>query len=252
MLACLRFHLLQVWRSRLVLLWIVFSLVVQYAVINVLHSATIQFRSMEGQSQFTVDLKSVVMVLLYAHFFTGLLLANVYGIWVVPYLHEDARAPLTYSLPVNKLVFPAIYSLSFLIIFSVQLVAMFALLFGRFGWSVVLSPDFPWALLLSGFFISFLSLWGVIFAMADISLVFGKVAAVFGGAAALAVLQTSGALFQAGWVTDGIWKKVYAFMPPIGETVVDIQRPIAEQHWALWIVWIAAFLWVFRLRLRRA
>src|SRR4051812_13133059 len=96
-LACLRFHFLQIWRSRLLGLWLVFSLFVQYSAVRILHAATIHYQA----SQMELGLREVVIALLYVQFCTGSLLATVYGIWIVPSPHEESRAPLTFALPVT-------------------------------------------------------------------------------------------------------------------------------------------------------
>jgi hypothetical protein len=252
MLAVLRFHLLQVSRSRLLVMWALFTLLVQYALVRILHAATIQYQANSASGQVTVDLSAVVMALVYSQFVCGIFLATVYGIWVAPYLHEENRAPLTFALPVDKAIFPGVYALSFFILYLLQAVAMFLSLTVQFGFSVWSDPLLSWTALGSGSLISILALEGVVFVLAVFSLVFGKVPAFLGGAALFMVLTVSGIVFRAQWVTSGIWKNIYKFLPPIGEVFTDIKSPLGESHWLLWLVWIGIFAVLFRVRLNRA
>ena len=252
MLAVLRFHLLQVSRSKLLVMWSLFTLLVQYALVRILHAATIQYQANSTTGQMTLDLSAVVMALVYSQFTCGILLATVYGIWIAPYLHEESRAPLTFALPIDKAVFPSVYGVSFFILYLLQAVAMFLALTMQFGIKVWIDPLLSWSALGTGSLISILALEGVVFVLAVFSLVFGKVPAFLGGTALFMVLTVSGLIFRSQWVTGGIWKFIYTYLPPIGEVFNDIKSPIAETHWWLWVIWILVFAGFFRIRLNRA
>lgn len=248
-----RFHLLQIYRSKLVLLWILFSLFVQYSAVRLMHASTVHYE----QAQMTLGMREIVIALIYVQFFLGSVLATVYGIWVAPYLHEESRAPLTYALPVNKAVFPAVYFISFLSLYVVQAVAMFASLTTQFGISIWTNPEFPWAHVGAGSLLSILALEGLVFGLALFSLVFGKVSAFLGGTALVMVLQVSALVFKAEWAQSGVWYRVYQFLPPLGETLVDLKETRFWEgqtglHTLSWVVWLVLFATLFRLRLNRA
>jgi hypothetical protein len=253
MIALLRFHGLQLFRSRLVVLWVLFSVLVQFALVKLLYSATIEIQ----HARSVLGIKEIVVSLLYAQFFTGSLLATVYGIWVVPYLHEESRAPLTFALPVSKWVFPLVYGLSFFSLILLQNALSFGVLGAQFGFSVFSDEAFPWTQLASGFLLSMLSLEVMLFMLACTAVYFGKMGTFIVTSGFFLVLQVSAALFHSGVGLDSVWKKVYSVLPPFGEVLfVFSSGPVWEAshrlHIVSWVVWLILFCAAFRFRIGRA
>ncbi len=253
MIACLRFHLLQVWRSRLLVLWLFFSFFAQYGTAKILFAAKIQYQ----QVQVVMGLPEVVTALVIANFFSGMILASVFGIWTVPYLHEDSRSQLTFSLPVSKWVFPGVYSISFALLFLCQVAALLLSLALQFGFSAWVDPTFPWKAFVSASVVSLVALEVVVFFLAVTSMAFGKATAFIGGTTLLTVLQLSGAFFQAGMGREGNWYLVYSFLPPLGEVLFDIKigslfaTPVGY-HLLLWVFWGLILASLIKLKLNRA
>ncbi len=252
MIALLRFHFLQIWRSRLLLLWTAFSFLVQYATVAILHSASIQYNEMQQ----VMGLKQVVIVLIYTQFFTGTVLATVYGIWVLPYLHEEPRSSLTYVLPISKWIFPGVYATSFAILCLLQMVGWFGSIAIRYGFGAFADPSFPWVEVGSGVILLLVALTTVAFALAVISLLFGKIAAFIGGSFLSLVLYVSAGFFQSGMGAESLWRKVYAFLPPLGEVIFDLRRGYVWEgtqlyHLGLWVGWLLLLASLFRLRLNK-
>jgi hypothetical protein len=253
MMACFYFHLLQVWRSRLLLLWLLFSFFSLYGFAGILQSAKVQYQEV----QMILGLREVVVALVVTNFYTGLVLAAVFGIWTVPYLHEESRAQLTFSLPLSKWVFPAVYALGFLSLFLLQVAALLLSLGFQFGFTSWTDAAFPWGSFLAALLLSGLALESVVFFFAVVSLSFGKIGAFLGGAVLGLILQVSGAFFQAGLGKEGAWFKLYSFLPPLGEVVFDIKAAALWQaptlyHLLSWIVWGGILAGLLRLRLSRA
>lgn len=253
MIPFLRFHLLQVWRSRLLLLWLFFSFFAQYGTAKMLSAAKIQYQ----QAQVIMDLSQIVTALLLTNFFSGMVLAAVFGIWTVPYLHEESRAQLTFSLPFSKWIFPAVYATSFFLLFLTQLAALLLSLGFQFGFSAWLDPLFPWQTFAVASLISLLALEAVVFFLAVSSMAFGKAGAVIGGATLFLILMVSAAFFQAGVGKDGAWYQLYSVLPPLGEVLFDMKRGSLSEsptpyHLLLWVLWGGLLSALMRLRLSRA
>lgn len=252
MIPLLKFHFLQIWRSRLLILWVLFSFIVQYATVAIMQNAT--FTSNEVKHGF--ELRQVVIVLLYVQFFTGTVLSTVYGIWVLPYLHEEPRTALTYVLPITKWVFPAVYAVSFAGLVLLQLVGWFLSIAIRYGFGAFADPTFPWVEVGSGVLLVLVALTTISFALSVVSMLFGKIAAFIGGSFVAFVLYVSAGFFQANMGAESLWRKIYAFMPPLGEVIFDLQRGYVWEgtqlfHFGLWIGWLLLLASLFRLRLNK-
>ncbi len=252
MIPLLKFHLLQITRSRLLVLWILFAFFIEYSAAKLLFAMTVSANGV----QTLIGLRELSIAMIYVQLGTAAMLASIYGIWIVPYLHEDQRAALTFALPVNKLIFPAVYAVSFLILFLLQCAVLLITLNLQFGPAAVFGAEFPWKEVLSGTLISVVALEVMVFGLSVASLYFGKIAAFLAGSAIVMVLQVSGVVFSAGWGKDTLWKKVYAFLPPLGEIFFDFKglawEGSARTHLGLWAIWAAIFVVLFRLRLNRA
>jgi hypothetical protein len=252
MKAILKFHFLHLSRSRLLPLWLLFSVLTQYVVVKILGSTNIQIQG----NQAILGVKEIVTVLLYAQFFLGSLLATVYGVWVVPYFHEDSRGPLTFALPVSKWIFPLVYGMTFVFMLLSQALLGFGVLFFHGGKDFFASAAFPWQLLLSGQLTTAVALLVMVYGLACLSFYLGKAATFILSSALLLVLQVSGALFKNEVGLDSLWRKVYLVLPPFGEVLIDLSgRPFWEgaplAHFALWCIWLCLCVTIFRFRIAR-
>ncbi len=252
MIALLRFHLLQITRSRLLVLWVLFAFFVEYSAAKLMFAMTVNANGV----QTLIGMRELAMAMVYVQFVTASMLASIYGIWIVPYLHEESRASLTYALPIDKMAFPAVYFLSFLFLFLIQFGVLFGILLLQFGPAAVFGPEFPWKQVYSGSLITLVSLEVMVFGLSVASLYFGKIAAFLAGSAIVLVLQVSGVVFSAGWGAQTLWRRVYAFLPPLGEVFFDFKGLAWEgapaMHLGLWCVWAVIFGALFRIRLNRA
>ncbi len=250
--AILKFHLLHLSRSKLLPLWILFSILTQYVVAKVVSSASIHIQGAEA----ILGVRETVAVLLYAQFFIGGLLALVFGVWVVPYFHEDSRAPLTFALPVSKWVFPLVYGLTFLGMLLLQAALGLGVLFFQGGSQFLASSEFPWQLFLSGQFTTAVALLVMVFLLSCFSFYVGKAATIILTSGLLFVLQLSGVVFKNGVGLDSLWRKVYLILPPFGEVLIDLGgKPFWEgvplYHSGIWCVWLCLLVSLFRFRLGR-
>lgn len=252
MIPLLKFHLLQITRSRLLVLWVLFAFFIEYSAAKLMFAMTVSANGV----QTLIGMRELSIAMVYVQFGTAAMLASIYGIWIVPYLHEEQRAALTFALPVDKLVFPAVYALSFLILFLLQCAVFLLIMNLQFGPTAVFGPEFPWKEILSGTLLSVVALEVMVFGLSVASLYFGKIAAFLAGSAIVLVLQVSGVVFSAGWGATTLWKKVYAFLPPLGEIFFDFKglawEGPAAMHFGLWGIWAVIFVVLFRLRLNRA
>src|SRR5690606_29978960 len=146
--------------------------------------------------------------------------------------------------------------ISFLLMFALQALCRFAVLLWELGPETVFGAEFPWNVAAAGTLLSWLALEVLVCGRAVPSLYVGKVVAFLAGAAVALVLQVSAAVFAAGWGEQSLWKKVYAFLPPLGEVFKDITGSLWEPpftpHLGLWAIWLAIFVFLFRVRLSRA
>ena len=238
---------------------LLFSFLVQFFGVRVLHSVTVYFQGVVK----TFGVNDVLLVAVLFQLFTGVFLAAVYGIWMVPYAHQGQRSLLTFTLPVSKWKFPATYALT---LFGLLLLQHFILLisFGiNFGFDVFRQSTFPWFGLLVCLGIETLAFETLTFAFAVSSIVLGQVSTLFLGGIAFFLLQMSATLFRFNvgqFMVDksesiGWAQRIYGKLPPAGELVFDLRtsflKPSWEAgHWLLWVAWLTIFVLLFRFKIR--
>lgn len=254
MRAILLFHLLHLSRSRLLPLWLVFSGLTQYAVAKIVSSAVIQIQG----AQAVLGVKETVTILLYTQFLIGGLLALVFGVWVVPYFHEENRAPLTFALPVSKWVFPFVYGFTFVGMLLLQVAMGLFVLFFQGGLEFFKSSAFPWQVFFSAQFTAGVALLVLVYLLSCLSFYVGKAAALILSAGFFFILQFSGIYYTNVRANhDSLWRKIYLILPPFGEVLLDLtDKPfwagVGLYHSALWLFWLCALATVFRFRIARA
>jgi len=205
-----------------------------------------------------------LFVALFLQLATGAFVSAVYGIWLVPYLHQGMRGPLTFAMPLSRWCFPAAYGITALGLLVTQHLILL-LSFGlNFGFSTFLAKDFPWSGLAGVLVLETLAFETLTFVLACLALVLGQIPTFFLGAVGLFVLQMGAAFFRfdlativdqiPAWVPTG--KALYSVLPPFGELVFDIRalfvRPGFHLHFVAWASWLAAGFCFFRLLIGRA
>lgn len=259
MLALLLQNFRHILRTRLLVFLLLFSFLIQFIGVRLLHSVTLQFQGIISK----IDSNDALFLALIFQIFTGAFLSAVYGIWMVPYAHQGLRSHLTFTLPVSKWMFPLCYALSMLGLLVLQHLIM-ALCFGfNFGFESFLSPKFPWSGLALCILLETLAFEMCMFAFAFSAMSLGQVPTFFLGASILFSLQVAGAVFRFNlerFATQhsgafGIARKVYESLPPVGELVYDLResyvRPLwSHPHLVLWAMWLGIFMLLFRYQLR--
>lgn len=259
MLALLSQNLKHILRTRLLFFLFIFSFVIQYFGVRILHSATIQFQGVIS----TIDAKDSLFLALVFQIFTGAFLSAVYGIWMVPYAHQGLRSQLTFTLPVSKWAFPLAYAISMLGLLIFQHLILFTCYGMNFGFGFFLAPNFPWAGLFNCLVVETVAFEMCLFAFAVSSMSLGQVPTFFLSSTVLFVLQLTGGILRLNLGSIGMNKSsalemirsIYNWLPPVGELVYDLRNGYLRPDWAsrslaLWAIWLAAFVLLFRYKLR--
>lgn len=246
-------------RSSLFLWLLIFSFLLHYFGLELVRHMTVHVQGIVS----VIGPRQAVFVSLFLSLFMGVFLAAVYGIWMVPYLHEGPRAQLTFVLPVSKWVFPLVYALTLLGLILIE----FGILFGSLG--MVYGKEFfsevkvSWPAVATCLVIEFVAFEFLLFAFSFFSLTLGQITTFFIGAACFIVLPISAVIFRSG-IQDylggtggkiGAYQRVYERLPPIGELIFKLNDAFSKgempwHHLVLWILWIAVFICLFRWRLR--
>ncbi len=252
-----------VFRTKLIYLVVGFSVLTQIAGLKVIH------QGMSGSVGLLPVLKShhSVFVLLFLELFGGVLLATVYGVWVVPYLHTGPRAQLTFVLPVNRVGF-AIAAVSGLwAMLLVQVLCSLAV----FGWVMGVGDlalgVFPWSYFFWGVCFEWLSFTSIMFLFSALSVGLGPVTSFFIGIMILCGLQFVGVLKALGLflASKGIetgfldWTRGYDLLLPVGELVFHLKLLSTDNFgvsgavtkWLVWLLLLAVGYLYSISRLRR-
>lgn len=246
-------------RSRLLVLLLVFSFLLHYVGLSLVKNT---FFSEQGIIS-SVGPRQGMFVSLYLSLFMSVFLAIIYGVWMVPYLHQGERSLLTFVLPVTKWSYPLVYFFTFLLLFLLECV----ILVGSFGWvfgkEVLLQPRFSWMALF--FCLILISLVGefLLFCSSVLSLVIGQLSTIFVMAAAFISLQVMGTLFRFGldqYAQDQGGKllttyQIYRFLPPLGELIFTLKQTYSQGYFPThqvisWALWLIALFLLFRFVIR--
>lgn len=266
MLNLLKSTVLHIFRSRLLMFVLAFSIFVQVVGLKFLGSMTISF---QGETAL-IGARQAFFAALFFQLFVGFFISAVYGIWMVPYAHQGSRSTLTYVLPVSKWYFPVVYSAAFVLLLALQYMVMFAGLGFVYGWAIYTSEKLALDAIALCLLIQAIAFITCMIGFAVASLSFGQIATFFLGTAFLFVTQLIGtvsrfaqqysALGQMPGVPDvsSTWttiRQIYGFLPPLGELVFDMREAFKGEftafgHWYLWGVWFVIFALLFRWKLR--
>lgn len=237
-------------RSRLLLL-LVFSFLLHYAGLSLVRQAIFSEKGIIS----TVGPREGMFVSVYLSLFMGLFLSAVYGIWIVPYLHQGERSLLTFVLPVSKWAYPFVYGLNFLGLIFLEfgiLLGAFACVFGK---EALWAPRFSWSALGTCLLIETLAFEFLLFFFSLLSMSVGPMMTLFVAAGTFIALQVAGTLFRFGFETSILSDRLYNYLPPLGELIFNLKQTFSQGlfptfHILLWVFWFALGLVLFRLSLR--
>lgn len=254
----LKQNLRHIVRTRLLVVLLAFSFLVQYLGLRALHFMTVQFQGVVS----TIEGDNAMFVALFFQLFTGAFIAAAYGIWMVPYAHQGLRSSLTFTLPVAKWKFPLAYALSMLGLLVLQhgvMLLSFGLNFGVHAFQ----ESFPWRGVGMCLLLETAAFEVFMFAFAVSSMTFGQIPTFFLGAFAAFFLQICGAILRLDLEKMGAepngsiyWARlVYGKMPPVGDLAFDLRRAFLKpylgwSHLWLWLVWFVILAAYFRFKLR--
>jgi hypothetical protein len=257
--ALILLNLKHVVRSRLLILHLVFSFILQFICLRMLRSVSINIDGLISE----VGPKQALFLGLFLQLFNGAFLTAVYGIFLVPYLHQGHRGQLTFTLPVSKWVYPLVYGSVMLALLLVQYLSMFLSYGMLFGFSVFLSETFQWRSVIACLAIETLAFETILFALACSSLFLGQIPTFFFAGISLFVLQLIGAVLRIdfekyfgampSYLEALRW--VYSKFPPLGELVFNLNKrfskPVVfDEPSLIWVVWLVLFLLLFRWKIR--
>lgn len=215
-------------RSKLVVVLFVFTAVVEYCLLRVLQATTLQ---MQGEIS-ALSQTDLVFSGLIVQIFTGLLLALVYGLWMIPYPHRGSRSTLTYVLPIPRTGMVFSYSTTLFLLLAMQTVITISCIGFVSGWGFIFSSIFPWKKLILAFLFqaACFQFLGALLAVG--ALTFGQIVTFVLGTLLFVLLQIAGALLRVeivqvmGSTMQGFdtAQKIYAWMPPIGEFLYQLRE----------------------------
>ncbi len=255
----LKQNLRHIIRTRLLIMLLTFSFLVQFFGLKMLRFMTIQFQGVVS----SFEGKDALFVALFFQLFTGAFIAAAYGIWMVPYAHQGLRSSLTFTLPVSKWKFPLAYAATMLGLLLLQHLVMFVSFGLNFDFATFREPSFPWAGVGLCLLFETLAFEVLMFGFAISSMTFGQVPTFFLGALVIGFLQLAGAILRFDIEKMGgqpiaslQWSRfVYGKLPPVGDIALDLRgalrKPSFDQpHLWLWIAWLAILVVWFRVKLR--
>lgn len=260
MISLLIQNLRHIVRTRLLVVLLCFSFLIQFVGLRALHFVTFRFQGITT----LVEGANAVFPALIFQLFAGAFIAAAYGIWMVPYAHQGARTPLTFTLPISKWMFPLAYGVTMLALLLAQHGVLLMSYGMNFGFESFHSPDFPWAGLKMALVLETLAFEVLMFAFALCSMVAGQVPTFFLGALSVFLLQIAGVVLRAredimklapesGDKFDLV-RAAYNALPPVGELVFDLRKTFLKPGWdkanfQLWLAWLAILIVLFRVRL---
>ncbi len=254
-----RYILIHIGRSKLLFVVSMFSLLLEYFGLKIIHFGTHAFNGILTE----VGSKQGLFAMCFLMLFNGAFLAAACGIWLVPYLHQGNRAQLIFTLPVAKWKYPVAYAFSMLTLFVLQQVLSLGCYIVVFGPKVIWGESFRWFFVLESSINYILAFESLTFAFAVSSLVFGQVIAFLLGTASILFLQVGAIFYHVEWEKFveiqspifhwGRW--LYTKLPPVGELIFDLRKSMKNDlfdfhNFGLWIVWLLLFAILFWVKLQ--
>lgn len=206
--------------------------------------------------------KESLFIALFVQLFIGTFLSVVYGLWIVPYLHQGQRNQLTFTLPIPKWKFPVAYGLTLLLLLAILHGAMLLSYGATFGFSALAPSVFPWTSVAVSLILETFAFLVVTFAFALGSMIIGPISTFFLGVFVIFVMQMSGVVFHIndlrqraeGVIPATTARHVYDALPPVGELAYELWYQYSASSWERlrafnWMAWILIFGGLFYLRL---
>lgn len=253
-------HLQHLWRTRLVHFTLLFSVFVQWAILAAARNVHLEFM---GQTYYkaTFGPRELLFLSLFLQLFTGSFLAMSFGLWTAPYLHVGDRASLTHVLPIPRWKYPLSYSTVMLFL----LLLMSALIL-FVHWTLLGTAPFKiegfWGLFARGIFFEAIAFEVLMLGFSVGSLFLGPLSAMFVGISLILGLQVAAFFvrptmlpFVLGDSLGPVTAKLYALLPPFGETTFDLWllfkgEAIDPSRVPIWLAWFFVFFGLFVVRLK--
>ncbi|MCB0406316.1 MAG: hypothetical protein KDD51_16160 [Bdellovibrionales bacterium] len=255
MIALWRHFLIHLLRTRLFYLCMAMSFLAFFIPLKLADAITIHVQEMEQ----AITGENIFLVLFFVAMSLGGFIAMVYGVWVVPYLHQGPRVFLSFGLPVAKWKIPIAYALTFLVLIALQNTIMFTLHGFLFGYEAY-EGGFPLKGLLMVQLFQTLSLEVTMFLFATLALFLGRIAATVLGTSIFSIAQVCGFIFATDLGAEiqsksaglTLVRHVYEILPPWDKVLVRITQQLKEAYvpdpqlvpWVVWLVLLAAIFTV--------
>jgi len=248
--------LLHLVRSKLVLLWLIFSFIVQFFSLEILGSISVSV----NRVMTVLGVAETVGIAFLIELVTFIFLVVLYAIAIVPYLHRGSRVQLVFALPINRWHFPAVYTLILGGLMLLQFLTMLLALGLALDFSVFSDEIFPWRALLGAAVVQFLVSVLLMFYFSLGALFWGKIQAVLLGGIGIFVLLIMRFITHSDFFLQGegkTWMKtIYHALPPFGDLVHHLKAQfdsplVTDPAHLKWVVWIAIGVVVFHYKLGR-
>lgn len=259
MLALFQENCRYVFRSKMVILIILFSALVHVSGLKLINHLTVSVQEVVT----VMGPKEAVRIAFFLQLFTALSVASVYGVWMAPYAHRGDRSLLTHVLPVSKATFPICYALCCGLLLVLNQLVLLGSLAWVMGTSALSAATFPWESAIKTFLFQTLCLEVLMLSLALSSLWLGQITTVFLGAGSLFVMQILGTLarfFQQDpsfsiLSAKGLVVFVYKNLPPVGDFIFDFYSlskggEIALRNIISWLVWLGIISLIFWAKIR--
>ncbi|MCB9253488.1 MAG: hypothetical protein H6617_02275 [Bdellovibrionaceae bacterium] len=251
MIALWRHFLIHLFRTRLFYLCMGLSFFAFFIPLKLADAITIHVQEMEQ----AITGENIFLILFFVAMSLGGFISMVYGVWVVPYLHQGPRVFLSFGLPVAKWKVPIAYALTFLCLIALQNTIMFTLHGFMFGYEAY-QDGFPLKGLLMVQLFQILSLEVTMFLFATLALFFGRIAATVLGTAIFSIAQVCGFIFATDLGAEiqsksaglTLVRHIYEILPPWDKVLVRITQQLKEANipdpqlipWGIWLVLLGA------------
>lgn len=240
--------LFHVVRSKLLVTLGLASFFLPYGWFELAQSINIQ---LQGKT-LNLDGEQVLLGGLFLTLFISGFLAASYGMWIMPNLHSGRRGQIIYVLPIRKWIFPLCYAAVLFLMLVCQQAMMLAALRISYGTQFWLESGFffnkyvPCLVLISMAYVAVSFYFGLL------AFNFSPMSTFFLGAGTLFFLQGWGMLFEIHstlslaeyFPSIDKFASVYAYLPPMGDLVLDIRKTVRFSGWgyghfkgmAFWLV----------------
>lgn len=246
-------------RARLLYLALGFSILLHVGGLKALKNLTFNYQGVVGG----VGPREGMFISLFLTLFMGVFLSAVYGIWMVPQAHRGPRSLLTFVLPVNKLLYPAVYVLVFLVPVLIEFgifAGSFTYFFGADAWH---ANWFSVPAILTCLLVEAVAFLTLVLLFSVLSMSIGQISTLFVGVFGFFILQAVGAALRFGLEeyaqqAGGGWQFVsliYGAFPPLGELIFSLKQSFSQGvfptgHLIRWVVWLGVLAGLFRWKLR--